>query len=156
MEFNKVVKFTHKRSTADAKTASSVSGLSVEEMGAQEFKGELWLTPFGIIVSTFDGENQLMIICNGDQSGMGEVLTVDGPVDSPLKICHTKVKRAKSSSNITAISSDGLEAEHFESSNHQLDRTNKLNMKIEEFLKSIPPEAAEIIKSEKRWEYMPF
>lgn len=91
---HEVVKFKHGRSKGNVKSLLShpVFKSTQEELEAERFDGTVSFTSLGIIVGSFDGENQRMIIVNGDQSGRREVLTVYGPVDSPLTIGHVVAK----------------------------------------------------------------
>ena len=138
---NGVTEFTHTRNKDQAESVSTITGRPVSETGSERFKGEVWSTPLGIIVSTFDGENQHMMIVNGDQSGMGEVLLVDSPVDSPMKVEHVICRGRTREQVIVGVYTD---------------RPGVLNPHIDAFMLSIPPEAQEIVKADRRWEWTRF
>ena len=133
---NEVIEFQHGRSKKCAESAALNSGHTVEKMKEERFGGTVSFTPLGIIVSTFEGENQHLLIISGDQSGRGEVLTVYAPVDSPMFVEHS-ICKGRSIQEVK----DGV--------TRNVEKT--LNPKIDAFLESIPPEAGGIIKGHERW-----
>ena len=113
-------------------------GFSIEKMRSERFKGKVSFTDLGIVVSTFDGENQHLMIVSGDQSGRREILAVYAPVDSPLIVDHTICKGRSLQERKDGITRD-------------IDKI--INEKVDAFLGSIPSEAVEIIKNNESWEW---
>ena len=140
-EYFKVVEFKHGGNNEHVETVQRVSGLPIEQIKGERFKGQVWFTTLGIIVSTYDGENQRQLIVNADQSGRTEVLMIYSPVDSPMIIEHTVCEGQTYQQRQEGI---------------MVDRAGIINPKIEEFMTSIPDEAAKIIMDSELWQYMTY
>ena len=91
MKEEKIIEYVHSRPAENVKRLLELKFGTREELESDRFAGQIQFTPLGVIVSEWDGENQYQLICNGDQSGMGEVVFITAPVDSPLEVIHSKI-----------------------------------------------------------------
>ena len=134
---DQIVKYKHHRTQRNIEYCDSMSFVGKTktrvELSEETFGGEIFFTPAGIIVSEFDGEHQYVLIQNGDQSGHGDSLVVEIPVDSPIKVNHVMVE-GRTHQNVL----DGVKKDK----SALYDETTR-------FLSMISPEALEIITSRK-------